>query len=214
MARISWRRLLTAAAVLAVGGSGVALMSPAAGAATLATPPPPTTSCTIPGFGSSPGPSSFTFTVPKVIHTGSKVPIELSTTVTNDYGITVTSISDIDMAGATPVALASTKTYGPIDNGASVTITLSGTWTPKKTGTQTIKAAGWTFTAVALNTTFDASCAFTGTVPSVIRTVIPPETLASVPAVRPGSAVKLSGAHWAPSSAAAVSLCRRTPPAP
>jgi hypothetical protein len=204
MVRTSWRRLFAAGAVLAVSGSGMALIPSAAQAETITA----ATTCTIPGFGSSPGPSSFTFTVPKLIHTGSKVPIQLSTTVTNDYGITVTSISKIDMAGAKPVALTSSKTYGPINNGASVTITLSGTWTPKAAGTQTIKAASWTFTAVALDTTFNASCTFNKTVPSITRTVVPPETLAlSAHAVRPASTVKVSGKYWAPSSSGAVSLC-------
>jgi hypothetical protein len=205
MARKSWGRLFAAATtVLAVGGSGVALISPAAQAETITA----ATTCTISGFGSSAGPSSFTFTVPKLIHVGSKVPIQLSTTVTNNYGITVTSLSNIDMAGAKPVALTSSKTYGPIDNGTSVTVTLSGTWTPKATGTQTITAAGWAFTAVALGTTLNAACTFNNTVPSITRTVIPPETLAlSAHAVRPASTVKISGAYWAPSSSGAVSLC-------
>jgi hypothetical protein len=204
MVRMSWRRLFAAAAVLTVSGSGVALIPSAAQAEII----PAATTCTIPGFGSSPGPSSFTFTVPKLIHVGSKVPIQLSTTVTNNYGITVTSLSNIDMAGAKPVALTSSKTYGPIDNGTSVTVTLSGTWTPKAAGTQTITAARWTFTAVALGSTFNASCTFNKTVPSIIRTVTPPETLAlSAHTIRPTSTVKVSGAYWAPSSSGAVSLC-------
>ena len=205
MTRMSWRRLFaTAAAVLAVGGSGVTLISPAAQAETITAP----TTCTIPGFGSSAGPSTFTFTVPKLIHAGTAVPIQLSTTITNNYGVTVTSVSNIRMAGAKPVPLASTKTYGPIANGTTVTVTVSGTWKPKAAGTQTITAATWTFTAVALGATFNASCTFNKTVPSVTRTVIPPETLAlSTHVVRPASTVKVSGAHWAPSSSGAVSLC-------
>jgi hypothetical protein len=204
MVRMSWRRLFAAAAVFTLSGSSVALISSVAQAETITA----ATTCTIPGIETVAGPSTFTFTVPKVIHTGTKVPIELSSTVTDNYGITITSLTDFNMAGAKPVALTSTKQYGPVDNGDSVTVVLTGTWTPTKAGTQTITAAGFTFAASALGTNVTVSCSFTKTVPSIVRTVTPPESVAlSAFAVRPGSTEKVTGADWPASSSGSVSLC-------
>jgi hypothetical protein len=203
----SWRRLLAGAVTsLAVSASGLALTATAAQAETIAA----TTTCTNPYTSAQAGPSSFTFTVPTVIHTGDSVPIQLSFDFANTSGYDLSDVNSFSMASATPVALAA-GSQGAIANGATKTITLTGTWSASAAGTQAITAAGWTFNIVVGTFTIPVSCTFDSTVPSITRTVSappPPPTLAtSATAVRPKGTVGVSGANWAPSSSGTVSLC-------
>lgn len=198
------RRLIAAAAAAAA----MALASPVlAATAAAAETVPATTSCSNPFTGAQPGPSSFTFTVPTTIHPGDSVPIQLSFAVANTSGFDITDINSFSMPGALPVALTA-GSQGAVANGSSATVTLTGTWSPTTTGTQTISAAGWTFDTVALGLTIPVTCTFTSAPPSVTRTVTPAPTLTlAAAATRPGRSVHVSGMNWTPSTAGTVSLC-------
>jgi len=198
------RRLIAGAAVgLALSASSIALMSSAARAETFTA----STTCTNPYTAAQAGPSSFTFTVPAVIHVGKSVPVQLSFVFANSTGYSITDINSFSMSKATPVALTA-GSQGGVANGAEKTVTLAGTWAPKATGKQTISAAGWTFNVVALGITIPVSCVFNSTPPSITRTVTPAPALAlGAATVRPKGTVKVSGTNWAPSSSGTVSLC-------
>jgi hypothetical protein len=205
------RRLIAAAAAIALPGpvlagsvvAAAALTATAASAETVAA----TTSCSNPFTGAQPGPSSFTFTVPTTIHPGDSVPIQLSFAVANNSGFDITDINTFSMPGALPVALTA-GSQGAVANGSSATVTLTGTWSPTATGTQAITAANWTFDTVALGLTIPVTCTFTSAPPSVTRTVTPRPTLTlATAATRPGRSVHVSGMNWTPSTSGTLSLC-------
>ena len=196
-------KALFAAAGIVAGLASVALTAPAAYAETITS----ATICANPFTGAQAGPSSFTFTVPTTIHPGDSVAVQLSFTVANSSGFPITDLNTFSMAGATPVALTA-GSQGAVANGSSVTVTLSGTWSPAATGTQTIAASGWTFNTVAFGLTIPVTCSFSSTAPSITRTVTASPTLAVRPdRVEAGRRVDLSGANWAASTAGTVSLC-------
>lgn len=204
MGRTRWRRLIAGtAAGFIVGASGIALMPSAAQAETITA----ATTCTNPYTAAQAGPSSFTFTVPSLIRTGTTVPIKLSFVFTNTSGIAITDLNTFSMSGATPVALTA-GSQGGVANGGTANVTLAGTWSPKVKGTQSIKAATWTFNVAAAGLTIPVTCTFNSTVPSITRTVTPPPTLAlGAATARPKGTVKVSGSFWAPSATGTVSLC-------
>jgi len=199
-------RMTSALAAMAVGLAGVALVPVAARAETSTA----ATTCANPFTGSQAGPSEFTFTVPSTIHTGDTVEVRLTLAVANSSGFPVTDLNTFSMAGATPVPL-SAGSQGPVADGASAAVTLTGSWSPTLAGAQTIAASGWTFNTVAFGLTIPVTCAFTAAAPSITRTVTPPPTLVVAPATtEAGRAVRLSGANWSASTAGTVSLCAGT----
>jgi hypothetical protein len=204
MGWMRWKRLTAgAAAGFVLSASGLALASSVAQAETIAA----TTTCTNPYTAAQAGPSSFTFTVPELIHVGDSVPIQLSFVFTNNSGFDITDINSFSMSGAAPVALAA-GSQGAVANGGTADVTLTGTWSPTATGTETISASSWTFDVIALGLTIPVTCTFDSTTPSITRTVVPPAGLTlSAAAVRPKGTVSVSGANWASSSSGTVSLC-------
>jgi hypothetical protein len=199
-----FRRVLAAAtASAALALPCITLASSAASAETIAA----TTSCANPFTGAQAGPSSFTFTVPATIHPGDSVPVQLSFDFANTSGFSITDVNSFSMPGAAPVALTA-GSQGAIANGASATVTLTGTWSPSATGAQTISASNWTFNTVAFGLTIPVTCTFTSAPPSVTRAVTPrPTLILASGATRPGRSVQVSGTNWTPSSPGTMSLC-------
>lgn len=208
MPKMSWSRALAGAAVsAAVGLSSIVMTSPAAHAEVIET----ATECANPFTGSQAGPSSFSLTAPTTIHVGDSVPIQFSFTFVNNSGFPITDLNSFSMPGATPVALTA-GSQGAVANGGSVTVAMTGTWSPTAKGAQTIAAtSSWTFNTIAFGLTIPVTCTFTSAPPSITRTVTPLPTLAvSTRALKPKQAVRVSGSYWAPSARGTVSLCKET----
>jgi len=159
---------LAAAAATVVG---LLWMSPAS-ADTISS----TTTCTNPYTGAQAGPSSFDVEVPASTVVGTAVPVTVSFSFTNNSGYDVSDVNGFTQAIATtgtaqnPVTVTA-GSQGAVANGASVTVTESGTWTPDEAGTATFTVGNFSFNTVVFGFTVPVTCSFDST-PAAVSSVV------------------------------------------
>ena len=138
-----------------------------------------TTLCSNPYTGSQAGPTSFDVQIPAAVVVGEAVPVAVSFTFTNASGFNIDDVNNIRQniaatgTGQNPVTVTA-GSQGPVPNGASLTVTQTGTWTPDVAGTATFTLGDFLFDTIAFGLTIPISCTFTSAAPTLSSVVSPP----------------------------------------
>lgn len=171
MERIRAKVLLAAATASSLA---MAWISPAQ-----ADPYTVTTSCSNPYTGSQAGPTAFDVQIPATATVGQAVPVSVAFTFTNASGFNIDDVNNIRQniattgTGQNPVTVTA-GSQGPVPNGANLTVTQTGTWTPDVAGTATFTLGDFLFDTIAFGLTIPITCTFTSAAPSLSSVVAPP----------------------------------------
>ena len=173
MIKIGTRRLLCGSAVAALAvAAGLVSSGPARADTTITA----ATTCTNPYTGSVVGPSSFDVNIPATSVVGDTVDVTVTFPFTNDSGYDLSDANSFTEAITTtgtaenPVTVTA-GSQGAIANGATVTVTASGTWTPDEVRTATFTLGDFSFNIVAFGITVPVSCTFNST-PAAVSSVV------------------------------------------
>ncbi|MGH3253172.1 MAG: hypothetical protein ACRDOI_44115 [Trebonia sp.] len=172
MIKVGHRRLLSGIAVAALVTAVGLTASGSARADTITS----TTTCTNPYTGAQAGASSFDVEIPTATVVGNPVDVTVSFPFTNNSGYDLSDANTFTQAVATTGTVTNPVTVtagsqGAVPNGATVTVTESGTWTPDQAGTATFTLGDFSFNIVAFGITIPVSCTFDSTPPAVSSVV-------------------------------------------
>jgi hypothetical protein len=159
--------------LVAATAAAASLMWMAPAAATTVTS---STTCSNPFTGPQAGPSSFDLVVPATATVGTAVPVTVSFTFVNSSGYAISDLNSFSHAVATtgtgqnPLTLTA-GSQGTVANGASVTVTERGTWTPDRAGTATFTLGTYRFNTAVFGVTVPVTCTFNAT-PGAVSSVV------------------------------------------
>jgi hypothetical protein len=172
MIKIGTRRVLSGVAVAVLAGAAGLISSGSAHADTVTS----TTTCTNPYTGSVAGPSSFDVEIPATAVVGDAVNVTVTFPFTNNSGYDLSDTNSFTQAIATTGTAENPVTVtagdgGAVANGATITVTATGTWTPDQVGTATFTLGDFSFNVVAFGITIPVSCTF-DSAPAAVSSVV------------------------------------------